>query len=139
MNYFGNWPKKNLPFMRLSLEEQQKYLRSFINNATYHPINPNADVTYQTVNLFSSDKCFICFISDYPHYIWWNFIIIPKYQHIIGPHVLSISIFTRIVQTLLCWFRNQQNSLYNSGKDRCTQYMWSSDMFVLWNRMFATF
>ena len=42
---------------------------SFINNATYHPMNPDADVTYQTVNLFSSDKCFIYFISDVPHYI----------------------------------------------------------------------
>ena len=53
--------------MRLILEEQQKYLQSFINNATYHPMNPDADVTYQTVNLFSSDKCFIYFISDVPH------------------------------------------------------------------------
>ena len=35
-------------------------------------MNPNADVTYQTVNLFSSDKCFINFISDVPHYIRWN-------------------------------------------------------------------
>ena len=50
--------------MRLILEEQQKYLQSFINNATYHPMNPDADVTYQTVNLFISDKCFIYFISD---------------------------------------------------------------------------
>ena len=58
--------------MRLILEEQQKYLQSFINNATYHPMNPDADVTYQTVNLFSSDKCFIYFIFDVPHYIWWN-------------------------------------------------------------------
>ena len=33
----------------------------------YHPMNPDADVTYQTVNLFSSDKCFISFISDVPH------------------------------------------------------------------------
>ena len=49
--------------MRLILEEQQKYLQSFINNATYHPMNPDADVPYQTVNLFSSDKCFIYFIS----------------------------------------------------------------------------
>ena len=30
--------KNNLPFMRLILEEQQKYLQSFINNATYHPM-----------------------------------------------------------------------------------------------------
>ena len=41
--------------MRLILEEQQKYLQSFINNATYHHMNPDADVTYQTVNLFSSE------------------------------------------------------------------------------------
>ena len=52
--------------MRLILEEQQKYLQSLINNATYHPMKPDADVMYQTG---SSDKCFICFISDCPHYI----------------------------------------------------------------------
>ena len=55
--------------MRLILEEQQKYLQSFINNATYHPMNPDADVTCQTVNLFSSDNFFIYFTSDVPHYI----------------------------------------------------------------------
>ena len=69
---FWKLTKENLPFMRLILEEQQKYLQSFINNATYHPMNPDADVTYQTVNLFSSDKCFIYFISDVPHYIRSN-------------------------------------------------------------------
>ena len=69
------------------------------------------DVTYQTVNLFSSDKCFICFISDCPHYIRWNLITILKYEHIIAPHVSSTSIFTRIVQTVLCWFRNQHNTV----------------------------
>ena len=89
--------------MRLILEEQLKYLQSFMNNAPYYPMNSNADVTYQAVNLFSSGKCFTCFISDCPHYIWWNFIIIPKYEHIIAPYVLSTSIFTRIVQTVLCW------------------------------------
>ena len=52
---------------RLILEEQQKNLQSFIHNATYHSMNPDADVTYQTVNLFSSDKCFLYFISDVPH------------------------------------------------------------------------
>ena len=55
--------------MRLILEKQQKYLKSFVNNGTYHPMNPDADVTYQTVNLFSSDKCFIYLITDVPHYI----------------------------------------------------------------------
>ena len=58
--------------MRLILEEQQKYQQSFINNITYHPMNPDADVPYQTVSLFSSEKCFIYLISDAPHYIWWN-------------------------------------------------------------------
>ena len=42
-----------------------------ITNA-YHPMNPDGDVTYHTVNLFSSDKCFIYFIFDVPHYIRWN-------------------------------------------------------------------
>ena len=41
--------------MRLTFEQQQKYLKSFIRNATYHPMNPGAAVTYQTVNLFSSN------------------------------------------------------------------------------------
>ena len=50
-------------------ESCQNSKKSFVNNATYHPMNPDADVTYQTVNLFSSDKYFICFISDCPHYI----------------------------------------------------------------------
>ena len=58
--------------MRLFWEEQQKYLQSSQNNATYLPMNPDTDVTHQTVNLFSSDKCFIYFISDVPHYIRWN-------------------------------------------------------------------
>ena len=62
-------PKKNVPFVRLILEEQQKYLQSSQNNATFHPMNSDDDVTYQTVNLFSSDKCFIYFIFDVPHYI----------------------------------------------------------------------
>ena len=48
------------PFMRLFCEEQQKYIQSSQNNATYHPMNP---VTYQAVNLFSSDRCFIYFTT----------------------------------------------------------------------------
>ena len=60
--------------MRLILEGQQKYLQSFINNATYHSMNPDSDVTYQTVNLFSSNKCFICFISTVQHYIQSHYI-----------------------------------------------------------------
>ena len=35
-------------------------------------MNPDADVTYQRFNLFSSKKCFICFIFDVRHYIRHN-------------------------------------------------------------------
>ena len=42
-------------------------------------MNPDTDATYKTVTLFSSDKCFINFISDVTFtstitwiYIWWN-------------------------------------------------------------------
>ena len=97
--------------MRLILKEQLKYLQSFINNATHHPMKPDADVTYQTVNLFSSDEFFICFIFDFPHYIRWNLITVGKYKYIIAPHVSGTSIFTRIVQTVLCWFRNQHSTV----------------------------
>ena len=73
-------------------------------------MNPDADVTYQTVNLFSSDKYFICFISDCLHYIRWNVITILKYEHIIAPHVSGTSVFTRIVQTIQnSEFQNQPN------------------------------
>ena len=46
--------RKISPFIRLFSEDQQKYLKSFQNNATYHPMNSDTDVTYQTVSLFSS-------------------------------------------------------------------------------------
>ena len=32
-----------------------------------------------------------------------------------------------------------QRCLHNSGKGRCTRYMWSNDLFVLWNRIFLLF
>ena len=41
----------------------------FYQQCYLSPMNPDADVKYQTVNLFSSDKCFIYFISDVPHNI----------------------------------------------------------------------
>ena len=61
-----NDQRKNLPFMSLFWEERQKCLQSPQNNATYQPMNPDTDVTYQTVNLFSSGKCVIYIISDVP-------------------------------------------------------------------------
>ena len=101
--------------MRLILEGQQKYLQSFINNATYHSMNPDSDVTYQTVNLFSSNKCFICFISNVQHYIQSHYI--QSNQH-------------NSVGTILVKF---------DKLDRCTWYLRSNDMFVLWNRISAIF
>ena len=68
----GTDQKKTSPLMRLYSEEQQKYLQSFQNNAKYRPINPDTDVTYQKVNLFSSENFFVYCISYVPHYIWWN-------------------------------------------------------------------
>ena len=77
-----------------------------INDTTYHFMNPDAHVTYQTVNLCSSDKCFIYFTSDVP---------------------------------TLHLMKSAQHPLYNSGKGRCTRYMWSNDMFILWNCISAIF
>ena len=69
--------------MRLILEEQNKVGKTFVRtkeidclicniNIRVHPMNPDVNVAYQTVNFFSSDKCFTYFISDAPHYIRWN-------------------------------------------------------------------
>ena len=62
--------RKISPLTRLLWEEQQKHLQSSQNNATYHPMNPDIDVTYQTVNFFSFDKCFVYFIPDVFHIIF---------------------------------------------------------------------
>ena len=35
--------------------------------------------------------------------------------------------------------KSAQHCLHNSGKGRCPPYMWSNDMFVLWNRIFVIF
>ena len=96
--------------MRLILEEQQKCLQYFINNATYHSMNPDADFTYQTVSLFSSDKCSIYFISHIQHYIRSN-------------HHNTVYTFLVKVDVL----------------NACTRYMWSNDMFVLWNSISTIF
>ena len=31
--------------------------------------------------------------------------------------------------------KSAQHCLYNSGKGGYTRYMWSNDMFILWNRI----
>ena len=99
--------------MRLFWEEQQKYLQSSQNNATYHPMNPDTDVIYQTVNLFSSDKCFIYFISDVPHYIRWN-------QHntanLVKVYVLDTcgAIYLYFGIAFLLFFMKIENTVYTS-------------------------
>ena len=79
-------------------------------------MNPDADVTYQTVNLFSSDKCFIYFISDVPHYIWSN-------QHnTICTGLVKIDVFDTCGAmicsyfgiTFLLFFMKIENAVYTS-------------------------
>ena len=65
-------------------------------------MNPDADITYQAINLFSSDKCFIYFISDVQHYIRSN-------QH---NTVCTILVEVDVLNTF-------------------TRYMWSNDVRTL--------
>ena len=67
------------------------------------PMNPDTDVTYQTVNLYSSDKCFIYLISDVPHYI------LGKVD--ISPHVGEI-ICSYFGITFLLIFMKTENAVY---------------------------
>ena len=70
-------------------------------------MNPDVDTTYQAVNLYRSDKCFIYFISNAQHYIQSN-------QHnTICTILVKVDVLT------------------------CTRYIWSNDMFVLWNHISA--
>ena len=53
-------------------------------------------------------------------------------------------VLTNVLPTLFLMFyitfRQISTTLsYNSGNGRCTPYMWSNDMFVLWNRISAIF
>ena len=58
--------------MRLILEEQQKYLQSFINNATYHPTNLMMVLHIRQSICLVLANVLIYFISDVPHYIRSN-------------------------------------------------------------------
>ena len=70
-------------------------------------MNRDTDVTYQTVNLFSSDKCFI-YCTLFP-------------------------------MSQIYLIKLAQHFLYNSGKGKYTRYIWSNDMFILWNCTSAIF
>ena len=57
---FRKLTKKNFTFHKVILGGAAKISTIFLqDNATYHPMSPDTDVTYQTRNLFSSDNCFI--------------------------------------------------------------------------------
>ena len=58
--------------------------------------------------------------------------------YLVLTNVLSV-LFLIVHITLDEISKSAQHCPCNSGKDRCTQYMWSNDMFVLWNRISATF
>ena len=64
-------------------------------------MNPDVDVTYKTINLFSEEKRFILFqmcrfISDVPHLL-----------------------------------KTARNYLSNSGSNRCTHYTWNDGMYII--------
>ena len=107
---FWKLTKEKFTLHEINFGGAAKISTIFYQNTTYHSMNPGADVTYQTVNLFSSDKCFIYFISDAQHYIQSN-------QH---NTVCTILVKVDVLHT-------------------CTRYMWSNDMFVLWNRISTIF
>ena len=91
-------------------------------------MNPNADVTYQTVNLFSSDKYFICFISDCPHLM--KFVISTSCPHLMkfrNQHNNVCTILVKIdvldtcgamicsnLESYLCYFLRRKRMLYTS-------------------------
>ena len=54
---FWKLTKEKFTLHEVDFGGAEKYLEYFINNATYHSMNSDADIIYhQTVNLFSSDK-----------------------------------------------------------------------------------
>ena len=90
-------------------------------------MNPDADVTHQTVNLFSSDKCFIYFISDVPHNIRWN-------QHNTVCTVLEKVDVLHTCEAMICscfgiafllFFMKTENAVYTSFQN-------STLLFINW-------
>ena len=57
--------------------------------------------------------------------------------HLVLTNVLSTSFL--FIWSALHSMKLAQHCQYNSGKGRCTWYMWNNDMFVLWNRISAIF
>ena len=110
--------------MRLILEEQQKYLQSFINNATYHPMNTNADVTYQTVNLFWQMFHLLYFWLFTLHLMKFHYIIVMVIVRIcailvkidiLNTYRAMICSYFGIVFLLL--FKKIENTIYTSFKN----------------------
>ena len=47
---FWKLTEENFTLHEINFRVAAKYQQPFINNATYHPMNPDADIAYQTVN-----------------------------------------------------------------------------------------
>ena len=58
--------------------------------------------------------------------------------YLVLTNVLSVS-FLIVHITFDEISKSAQHCLYNSGKDRCTRYMWSNNMFVVWNPILLFF
>ena len=135
--------RKILPFIRLFWEEQQKYLQSSQNKATYHPMNPDTDVTYQTVNLFSSDKHFIYFISNVPHYIRWNqpntvYTILVEVDI---PNTCGAIICSCFEIIFLLFFIKTENAVYKSCQNSTLLFIngWTFDIMNIQNNQSLEF
>ena len=79
-------------------------------------MSPDADVTYQRVNLYISDKCFIYFISDVLHNIQWNqynnvYIILIKVDVL---NRCGAMICSNFEITFLLFFMKIENAVYTS-------------------------
>ena len=58
---------------------------------------------------------------------------IPKHRHHCFTCIEYIYPYQDCTDCCVLISKSSQHFLYNSGKNRCTQHMWSNDMFVLWN------
>ena len=50
-----------------------------------------------------------------------------------------IYLYQNCTDSVVLISKSAQHCLYNSGKDRCTRYMWSNNMFVVWNPILLFF
>ena len=59
----------NSKLTKMTGKDKQNHISQKSKSYEISSADPYADVTYQTVNLFSFDKCYMNFISNVPYYI----------------------------------------------------------------------